>query len=159
MDNLERYIREHEFFEDLSEAHMDLLLECARQETCEADGLIFSEGEAADHFYVIRNGKVEVDIAAPDGEKLVVQTLSGGDILGWSWLLYPYVWTFDARAVEDTQLLAFDGSALRRKTEADPEFGYDFLVRFVEVMVRRLRSTRVQMLDLHMRAGRGDAVS
>ena len=61
----------------------------------------------------------------------------------------PYRWTFDARATEETSLIAFDGACLRGKCESDPALGYDLLQRVVQVMSSRLHSARVRLLDLY----------
>ncbi|MBL8222353.1 MAG: cyclic nucleotide-binding domain-containing protein, partial [Bryobacterales bacterium] len=76
---------------------------------------IFRQGEEANHFYLIRQGKVTKEISPPQSEPLVVQTLEEGDILGWSWLVPPYQWKYDAKAVTMTRAIALDGACLRNK--------------------------------------------
>ena len=61
---------------------------------------IFKEGDPANTFYLIREGKVAVEIFAPQRPPIMVATLSEGEILGWSWLLPPYQWKFHAHAVD-----------------------------------------------------------
>jgi hypothetical protein len=73
--------------------------------------------------------------------------------VGWSWLVAPYRWTFDARATEDTTVIAFDGACLRSKCQTDPALGYDLLQRVVQVMSARLHSARVRLLDLYGSSG------
>ena len=58
---------------------------------------------------------------------MVIETLDPGEIVGWSWLFPPYVWHFDARAVDDVRAVAFDGACLRGKCEADHGLGYDLM--------------------------------
>jgi hypothetical protein len=78
-----------------------------------------------------------------------VQTVGEGEILGWSWLFPPYRWHFDARAQQSTRALAFDGQCLRRKCEEDHDLGYEIFRRFMFVMVERVESTRLQLLDMY----------
>ncbi len=80
---------------------------------------------------------------------ITVQTLGESDILGWSWLILPYKWNFDARALELTRAFAMEGSCLRAKSDADHNLGYELLTRFVRVLVRQLEATRIQLLDLY----------
>ena len=57
---------------------------------------------------------------------MIVETLHDGDVLGWSWLVPPYRWQFDARAVEHgARDRASTARCLRGKCEADPALGYD----------------------------------
>jgi len=74
-------------------------------------------------------------------------------VLGFSWLMPPYRWVFDAGAVELTRALLFDGACLREKCEADARLGYDLLKRVTGVMMQRLEAASVQLLDVYGGAG------
>ena len=67
----------------------------------------------------------------------------------WSWLVPPFRWKWDARAVKLTRLVSFDGICLRGKLDADPDLGYAMYKRFVRVIAERLAHARLQMLDLY----------
>ena len=110
---------------------------------------LFHEGEPADTFYVIRHGRVSLEVHAPAGPPVVVDSAHDDDVVGWSWLVPPYRWLFDARATEETSAIAFDGACLRGKCEADPAVGYALLQRVVTVMSTRLHSARIRLLDLY----------
>ena len=80
---------------------------------------------------------------------IVVETLDPGEIVGWSWLFPPYVWHFDARAVDDVRAVAFDGACLRGKCDQDPVLGYALMQRVAHVMYERLQDARMRLLDLY----------
>ena len=69
--------------------------------------------------------------------------------MGWSWLFAPHRWQFDGRAVDPTRTIAFDGTCLRGKCDADHELGYQLMRRFAAVAVERLQATRLQLLDVY----------
>ena len=77
-----------------------------------------------------------------------MQTLDAGDVFGWSSLMPPYRWTFDAIAYEDTRALVIDGPGLRKALESDHDLGYEVLKRFNTVFAERLKAARLQMLNL-----------
>ena len=110
---------------------------------------IFRENQEAEHFYILREGKVALEIYAPDRGPIVIDTLGAGDILGWSWLIPPYHWKFDARVIESTRVLMLDGKCLRNKCEADHDLGYELLKRFGSILEQRLEATRIQLLDIY----------
>jgi hypothetical protein len=91
---------------------------------------------------------VALEYHAPQGT-VTIMTAKGGDVLGFSWLLPPYRWMSDGRALELTRAIAFDGECLRGKCEEDPRLGYDLMQRVAKVMVQRLKSARVQILDIY----------
>jgi uncharacterized membrane protein YgcG len=74
-------------------------------------------------------------------------------VVGWSWLVPPYSWLFDARAVEPTGAVAFDGLCLRGKCEEDPKLGYELMKLVSQVMFSRLVAARVRLLDLYGDSG------
>jgi CRP/FNR family cyclic AMP-dependent transcriptional regulator len=149
MENLERILVEHPFFRGMKEEHLDLLVGCATNVRFTAGEFILREGEEANLFYLIRHGRVALEIFSPERGPITIQTLGEGDVLGWSWLVPPYRWRFDARAVELTRALALDGECLRKKSENDSCLGYELLKRFSQVMVEHLQAARVQLLKVY----------
>jgi CRP/FNR family cyclic AMP-dependent transcriptional regulator len=149
METLERIIAEHPFFTGLEARHIDLLVGCASNVRFRAGDYVFKEGSEANEFYLIREGKVAVEIFAPQRRPIVVETLGEGEILGWSWLLPPYVWKFHAHAMEATRAIALDGKCLRGKCEENHDLGYLILKRFAQIIERRLEAARFQLLDIY----------
>lgn len=149
LDTLQPILAEHPFLSDLSSQHLDLVVGCASNIRFEAGRYLFRVEEEANQFYIIREGKVAVEIRTPDRGSITVQTIGAGEILGWSWLLPPYQWHFDARAVEPTRAIALDGKCLRAKCENDHDLGYELLKRFAQIMEQRLEATRLQLLDIY----------
>lgn len=139
----------HPFFAGLAPEYLDLLVGCGRNVVFRAGGYIFRDGEAADRFYLLRAGRVALEVHAPGRAPLVIQTLHEEEVLGVSWLIPPYRWNFDARAMEDTRALALDAVCLRGKCDADPVLGYALMQRFVPELVRRLQATRLRLLDVY----------
>ncbi|NOT57572.1 MAG: cyclic nucleotide-binding domain-containing protein [Deltaproteobacteria bacterium] len=149
METLEPILAAHPFFRDLDPRHLQLIVSCAANVRFEAGQFIFREGEDANHFYLLRHGTVSVEVFVPQRGALTIQTLREGDVLGWSWLLPPYRWHFDARAVSLTRALALDGKCLRAKCEDDHDLGYELFKRFARLMTERLQATRLQLLDVY----------
>ena len=95
---------------------------------------LFHEGEHADRLFV----------SAPDGSRWtctcraagtgVLATVEAGEVVGWSWLVPPYRWFFDARAVEDVSAVSIDATCLRAKCDEDPALGYALMQRVAQVM-------------------------
>jgi CRP/FNR family transcriptional regulator, cyclic AMP receptor protein len=65
METLEHIISEHPFFAGLESYYTNLLTGCASNVRFDAGTYIFKEGEAANTFYLIRAGKVALEIFAP----------------------------------------------------------------------------------------------
>lgn len=149
METLERTLAKHPFFEGLEAEYLRLLTGCASNMRFEAGAYILREGEEANQFYLLRQGRVALEIFAPQGPPIIIETLEKEDVLGWSWLVDPYHWRFNARAVELTRAISLDAKCLRAKCEEDHNLGYQLLKRFVQIVDQRLQATRLQLLDVY----------
>jgi CRP/FNR family cyclic AMP-dependent transcriptional regulator len=149
MRTIEQYLPDHPFFAGLDAQALALAVGCAKNVSFHAGEFLFREGEPADQFFVVRRGRVAIEVHDPAVGTKVVDTADAGDVVGWSWLVPPYHWRFDARAVEATGAVAFDGLCLRGKCEEDPVLGYELMQRVAQGMFGRLIAARVRLLDLY----------
>lgn len=158
MKGIAEEMREHPFFHDLPEAYVQLMGGCGENVTYRAGELMAAEGAQANHFFVLRAGRVALEVHSAPARSVCIQTLDAGDVLGWSWLFPPYRWSFDARAVQDVRAIRIDGACLRGKCDEDPAMGYALMQNFSRLMIQRVESARLQLLDLYGQGpGRGDA--
>jgi CRP/FNR family cyclic AMP-dependent transcriptional regulator len=143
---LEATVAAHPFLIGISPHHIRLLADCTMRSQFTAGQVIFQKGETANRFYLIESGRVALESTA--GDKVVrVDEVGPGDLLGWSWIFPPYVWHFDARAIEPTTAIFLYGTMLREYCELDPALGYELFKRMSEVMMRRLQAARVRLSE------------
>ena len=153
IENLRRLLDAHPFFHGLAPEQVEVLVGCASNRVLPAGAMLFTEGAPADQFFLLRAGRVALEVHVPNRGPLVFETRDGDGVLGWSWLVPPYRWHFDARVVSEVRFLAFDAVCLRGKMDADPVLGYALMQRFLPLVVERLQATRVRMLDLFAQPG------
>lgn len=149
MRTIPELITDSPFFAGLDATVVERLAGCAQTARFDAGETLFRAGQSADTFFLIRHGVVAIELRAPTRGTITIETLGDGDVVGWSWLVPPYRWTFDARAAADTAAVSFDGACLRGKCGADPALGYALLQRVSHVMYERLQAARVRMLDVY----------
>ena len=149
METLKSILEQHPFVKGLEAPYIDLIVGCASNVRFDADKFIFREGEEANQFYIIREGKVALEIFSPEQGSMIINTIEDGEILGWSWLIPPYQWRFDARAIQLTRAIALDGKCLRGKCEHNHDLGYELLKRFSDIIAQRLDAARLQLMDLY----------
>jgi CRP/FNR family transcriptional regulator, cyclic AMP receptor protein len=149
MEDLGHIIADHPFGNGLNARYVDLLVSCASNVRFDADQHLFREGGEANQFYLVREGKVALEVLAPIRPSVIIETVAEGEVLGWSWLVPPYRWRFAARAVGPVRAIAVDGKCLRTKCEKNHDLGYELLRRTVDIVGRRLEATRFRMLDLY----------
>jgi CRP-like cAMP-binding protein len=149
METLEPILAEHPFFSGLDRKYLQLVTGCAANVRFDRGQFLFRDGQEADQFYIIREGRVALEIFVPGGGPLAIDTYSSGEVLGWSWLIPPYHWNYDARATEPVRALALDGKCLRGKCLEDHDLGFELLKRFAHLIEQRLHATRLQLLDVY----------
>jgi CRP/FNR family cyclic AMP-dependent transcriptional regulator len=127
---------------------------CGENVVFPAGTVIASEGSEADYFYLLRRGRVALELhclsvgggACPDPGRRRHSRL----VLAVS----PLPLVRGARAVQDVRAIRVDGKCLRGKCDADPVMGYALMQSFSRLMIQRVEATRLQLLDLY---GQGDA--
>jgi hypothetical protein len=144
--DIEERLAAHPFLQGMSPHHLELLALCAMPTEFETGQFVLREGEPASGFYLIETGTVALETKADDGKTVVIDTVSGGEPLGWSWLFPPYLWSFDARATEPCTALCFSGLLLRQHREDDLTLSHELHKRASEVMVRRLQGARKKLI-------------
>jgi CRP/FNR family cyclic AMP-dependent transcriptional regulator len=155
---LDAAIAAHPFLRGLGAKHLALLSDCALQTHFPQSQLIFREGDLANRFYLIQQGKVALESHFNSGEVATIQVLGAGDVLGWSWLFPPYYWHFDARVLEPTTAIFFQGTRLRIQCDEDHDFGYELIKRLASVAIRRLQAAREEMVALYQRRESGGGI-
>jgi len=146
-DALEKQIAAHPLLRGIKREHLKILAACAMPAQFKEGELIFREGDPANRFYLLEDGKVSLESHGKDEAPVCIQTIGAGDVLGWSWLFPPYYWHFDARTLEPVKAIFFYGTWLREYSEQDHDLGYELMKRMAEVVIRRLQATRQQLLD------------
>ena len=146
--DLRATLAQHPFVASMAPDHLARRAALARGVRFARDQVIFREGDDSHDFCLIVRGRVALEMQEPD-HVLRVQTLGAGDELGWSSVLMGRGKYFQARALEDTEALAFDGAALLEACQADTGFGFAFMHRMLGVVSERLQATRLQLHDMH----------
>ena len=149
METLEQELRSHRFVGDLPSEYLALLAGCAANVGFPEGAFLFREGSPADRCFLLREGKVALEITAGGRGPLIIQTVGAGEVTGFSWLLEPHLWQFDGRAIEPVSAIALNGGCVRAKCEDEPRLGFELMRRFANLAAGRLQSARLRLLDVY----------
>ncbi len=144
----------HPFTQGLSPAQLERLRTVSSERIFGTGDFLCREGRSAGEFFLLREGRVALEVHVVRRAGLRIETIHPGDVLGWSWVVPPYRWRLDARALEPVRALAIDAAALRRICESDHELGYEILKRLTQVIGHRLQRTRARLIEGHGRTRR-----
>jgi len=149
METMEPILAAHPFFKGLEPRYLKLILECASRETFTPGQFLCRDNEEARKFYVIHHGQVAVEIYRDRRGPVTIQTLQGGEVLGWLWFDKPYHWHLDARAQNLTRVISLEVGCLLKKCDGDHDLGYELMRRYAHYLAVQFRVTKVQLADFY----------
>jgi CRP/FNR family cyclic AMP-dependent transcriptional regulator len=132
----------HKFIKGLGEHHRMRLATGVKPFRAAVGDYLARAGEPAHAFYLIQRGVVAIGTDLSQSDAVPIQTVGPGDVVGWSWLLPPYRWQFDARVTDAVQGLSFDGGWLRELCEQDYALGYHLTRQLLAMVTSRLTASR-----------------
>jgi len=142
--NLKRVLRSVVFFEYLTDSHIQQLVDMAGALTVKVGEILFSEGEAENHLYLIEDGRIQI---SRDGRHFGRQTfalLGPGDHFGALSLFYPDPHFATATAVRPTRLWILRHDHFQARLREDRELAFAVLkgmalgIRAANCEIRRL---------------------
>jgi CRP-like cAMP-binding protein len=148
VDDLLPILREHPFCAGLSPDDLRLLVSCARNLRFGPGEFLLREGQCEEHLYLIRRGRVGLELQSPGSDAVCLETLGPGDVLGISCFV-PHKASLDCRAVDSVVAIELDNACLLRKMNADPRLGYALSMRLLDLTYQRLARHRLQLLDVY----------
>ncbi|MGP8159315.1 MAG: cyclic nucleotide-binding domain-containing protein [Thermoplasmata archaeon] len=148
-DAIADLVLSHPFFEGIDPTLVHAIVAQAEERTYDVGDMLVREGKPAEEFFLVFEGKIALEVRTTGHTGITVETIGRGEILGWSWLVPPHRWRFDARALKPTKVVVFNAAAARYALATHPAFGYQFLMKLLPVIAERLENTRVQLLDIH----------
>ncbi len=111
---------------------------------------LFQEGDTATALYLILQGCIDIvfKMGQRDNHPTSLETLGVGEMVGWSALVAPYVYTSSAVASTDARLLRVDSIRLRQLMEEDTGVGYGLMSYAAQVIRRRLTNMYLRFASL-----------
>jgi len=141
----------------LSAEHRQRLMRVAREVSIPQGTRLFDEGGRAERFWIIRSGRIALDMHVPGRRAAVIEDLGPNELVGWSWLFSPHAWHLGAEATTPVRAYEFDATAVRSMCQDDTALGNDVAQWVGEVLAHRLRAARTRLLDLYAPYGAGSA--
>ena len=139
-------LRKCQMFAALNDAQLKEIIGLATEKEYEAGTIIFEQGDSAEEFFVLQEGKVAVQMTLPTAsaqtnKRVTTYFVTKNEVLGWSAILGPHVYTLSAVSLEKTRVLAIDGGKLRALLQRERHLGHEVLQNLIKVVSSRLCDT------------------
>jgi len=138
-------LRSFPYFAGVSTDSLRALAAIASERDFSTGEVLFREGDPAHYLYILRQGEVDVIYRLHDGLERVVDTVVGGELLGWSAIVAPHRNTATGIAREPGRAVCIDAAELRKLCQQDQALGYRLLAQVAGVLSSRLQGARIQL--------------
>lgn len=135
----------------LSSHARERLAALAELRQVEPGAILLREGTDTERFGVLLRGLLALRVGVAGRGTATLMTVEPGDVFGWSAIVPPYRATSTVVALETSEMLVFEASALRDLLREDEALPLTLYPRLLQSVSRRLIATRTQMLDLYAR--------
>jgi CRP-like cAMP-binding protein len=136
---IDMYVQQANFFFGTSMTFANEIMKTAARESHPVGTVIFKEGEAADHFYVLLEGRVRISIG--ESGHVVYIVSRGGEAFGWSSLVGRERYTASAESIEPTTLMSFERERFQQVLVKDPVNGMVLYKGLANTLAGRLLET------------------
>ena len=148
-ERIKNIIRENLLFKNFNHDEIDFLAKHSTINSFNQGEFIFSARLEAKNFYLLIDGTVSLQVFSHEHGIIELDNLQDGEFLGWSWLISPHNYHFDAVAFEKTNTICFDAKEIKKEMDNNHEFGYKMYKLFTPVIIERLQASRSNILDLY----------
>lgn len=132
-----------DLFADLSTQELQHLADASTTVELRRGDVLFHEDDPGDNVYIVKSGRIAIAKRSIDGRESVVALMEPGDLFGEMQLFENQGRTAEARALEQSEVLAIGYGPIREVYERRPEL----LWGVVALLARRLRSMDVALAD------------
>lgn len=143
-------LRRFTLFAGLDAAELKEIALVSDEINLKAGAWLFKEGDAADDFYLIVSGKINLmmNMDASGDHQFEVDTLVRGDALGLSAVIEPHLYQMGAVAGDDSRLVKIDAQTMTDLLAKYPQMGYRVMTAVARIAGERLNHLRVRFVSL-----------
>jgi len=139
------------FGRDLAPETQERLAKLGTLVDFDAETVVLHEGEDAREMGILISGRLSLRTLVPERGPITILSIEPGDIFGWSAALGDTKTQSSAVATLPSRALIIDGVKLRAALKEDHALAASLYPRILQAVGRRLRATRMQLLDLFAR--------
>jgi CRP-like cAMP-binding protein len=141
-----RDIKDFKLFVGLDETELSQLANICLRKTYQANSVIFDLETPSEEVFLVEGGNDAIQIEIPLGTrkgKIVIHTLSKGEVFGWAAIESRHVKTAAARCLDTVNLIAINGKALMQLLDSNVHMGYLVMKNLCDIINMRLAYTTV----------------
>jgi len=141
-------LKRYPFFANLNDEFVGEISALGQPIELEEGDWLFHQEEYATHLYLITQGKIAFTIMFRNHVIDRLNPYMRGEIIGWSAMVSPYIYTLGAIAESPSTLIRFEGKKLLQLMDNNCSQGYILMKNLAELMGERLINRNIQLMSL-----------
>lgn len=141
-------IRGYNLFTGLEETELAEIAKLCVKKSYAADTILFDPRTTTKDVFLLEGGNeaIQIEIPLSNGQsKVIVHTLSKGEIIGWAPLCPVQIRTSTVRVTEPASVIQINGADLRRLCDENHHMGYLIMKNLSCIISSRLENTIVAL--------------
>ena len=148
MTVLSKDLRKILMLRNLEEQMLNKLAEITQLLKCNEGEILYEKGENAERFYMLKIGKVLLEVEINGTTVFAVSSIKPGYSFGWSALLPDETYPYSAVCSEFSEVMVISREALMNLLNQDCAMGFVFMHNMVKILKERLDRRTRQILKI-----------
>ncbi|MEO0081378.1 MAG: Crp/Fnr family transcriptional regulator [candidate division WOR-3 bacterium] len=147
--DVKEFLRGLEAFCELSDEELERLVKLAKLRHVKAGEMVDIQGQPADKFYILVNGRLGVVLDLDFGvtkRSYLVTSIGPGEMFAWSGMVGNPHYTASGKTLADSTVIEFDAKELEKEFAEDPKLGFAVMRGVAKTIASRLRHMQLQLV-------------
>ena len=121
----------------LTDEMLDKLIPITELQHFDKRELIFRQGEKSQRFFMLKEGKVILELRITDKIAVSLSAIKSGNSFGWSAMMDGEVYTIDAVCAEPCKVFSIQSEKIKALFEQDHSLGFIMSQRLLDIVKKR----------------------
>jgi CRP-like cAMP-binding protein len=134
-------LKDVDIFQGLRIHEIDEIIKLCDEVKYDQGAIIFREGEAAEFFYILENGSIDLRFEFPfkdSSKEMTIETVHQNGSFGWSAILEPHIFTLSAYCLKPCRAIRINGKKFLESCQRSPDMGVYVMRNLAKIISHRL---------------------
>ena len=137
-----------DLLEPLSESQIAALADHSKVVTLSEGEALFEQDTVAHIMFVVASGRLAIRLATPAGRVIEVVEVGQYTLSGWSSLVAPHIYVAEARALEDSSVIAISAEEAEDVFLREPAAAYAVMKKLAGHISTRMRGVKEELIEV-----------
>lgn len=137
-------IQKADVFNGITEAQYEAVLRSGHRRTIGPHGVLFHQGDPATHCYLVNRSRLKLTKLNEQGKEVIIRYIGAGELTAAAAVIKDGVYPVTAASVDETEVVAWDRSAMMRLMHRYP----DIAINLLGIVIARIEEVQQRYLEV-----------